>query len=407
MPFVVHVENFQSLLDVTIPVKGFTVITGTNNTGKSALMRAIRAAFQNAKGTSFIRRGTTKAVVDIVFDDGRRLRWEKGKGVGDKPTYILDGGTPIYPGQVVPEEVKNFGVRPITISGREIWPQFAPQFVGQVFLLDQPGSVLAEAVSDIDHVHQLNDALKFAESDKRSAAAELKVRLVDQSNFVSAVKKFDGLDGIDADVASIEIDHAKAEKIGKAVGVAIALKSRVDHANSAVKFLTGVLAIDTPSTHDFDQFSTVIDSINNVTMLRELHNSATDTIIKFNKYDVVDIGDDELVKAIGIVHDDYSLAVSIRDRFNATTTLVGNLSVLVPKSDDLDTSDAVFSFDALKSVVDLKDRWLSTVKLIDTLEQSHVTNERDFVTTTAEITATLGGLGECPTCGSTHVGDHE
>ena len=41
----VHIQNYQSLKDVEFEVKGLTVITGQNNTGKSACARALCGVF--------------------------------------------------------------------------------------------------------------------------------------------------------------------------------------------------------------------------------------------------------------------------------------------------------------------------------------------------------------------------
>ena len=94
----VRIQNFQSIEDLTLEIDKLTVITGSNNTGKSAIVRAIRGVFQNTRGTSFIRHGKPKSTVTITFADGQTVVWEKGRGKADKPTYILNGGAPIYPG---------------------------------------------------------------------------------------------------------------------------------------------------------------------------------------------------------------------------------------------------------------------------------------------------------------------
>lgn len=358
MPFTVHVENFQSLSDVTVAVDGFTVVSGQNNTGKSALMRAIRGAFQNARGTSYIRHGQTKSVVEITFDDGRKLRWEKGKGPGDKPTYVIDGGSPIHPGQAVPDEVRALGVKPIMVGGREIWPQFAPQFTGQIFLLDQPGSVLAEAVSDVNHVAQLNDALRFAESDKRSAAAELKIRLNDQVALEASVKKYDGLDAVDAEIVTIEAAHAKAVKIGNVIQAATALRDRLLAVQAAVAKLEGVEGIEIPD-----------------------------------------------VKTAGDLMDELEALTKLQGRMTTAKVAVGKLTGM-PDVGDLDTTEATDLWDSLQATLNLRDKLVAAQTGVLSLEGQAVEANDTFGTVTQEIDVALGDLGECPTCGTIHTGGH-
>ena len=139
----VTVKNFQSIKEAELEVNGFTVITGANNSGKTALMRAIKGAFQNTKGTAFVRHGEDRCRVEIEFEDGS-FAWEKGKG---KPAYEIDGKV-VNPGKTIPDEVSALGVRPIKAGpAGDVWPQIAPQFTGQVFLVDKHGSALAEAVA--------------------------------------------------------------------------------------------------------------------------------------------------------------------------------------------------------------------------------------------------------------------
>ena len=249
MPVRVHVQNFQSIREAEIEINGFTVVTGTNNTGKTALQRAIRGVFQNTPGTSFIREGETACQVTVDFGD-HRVTWSKGTGKRDRPTYILDGGEPLYPGQGVPEEVEALGVVPIQAGGQEVWPTIAPQFSGQIFLLDKPGSAVAEAVADVERVGQLNRALSKAESDRRAAAATLKVRTSDLVGFEVQAQKFQGLDEAVAEVKLLEDSFGNAQRLGKAVQGLTTLRERLAVARGAVAALAPAGAIQIPDSKD-------------------------------------------------------------------------------------------------------------------------------------------------------------
>jgi len=199
--FKVRVVNFQSIKDATVEVDGFTVITGPNNSGKTALVRAVAGAFTNPRGHSFVRNGEAHSTVEIDFSDGHSLVWEKGAKVN---RYVVDGKALEKVGQGAPPEIQALGMCSVEAAGRELWPQIAQQFVGQVFLIDQPGSVLAEAVADVNKVGVLNESLRLSQSDRRSAASELKVRKDDAAKHEEAVRKFDGLDE-----ALLKVERAK------------------------------------------------------------------------------------------------------------------------------------------------------------------------------------------------------
>jgi DNA repair ATPase RecN len=261
MPFKVRVRNFQSIADATIDVEGFTVITGQNNSGKSALQRAIRGAFQNLRGTDFIRYGEDKSIVEITFNDGHSLLWEKGKSKGSKPTYIIDGGKPIYPGQSIPVEIETLGVSAIQTGGKEIWPQFAPQFTGQVFLIDQPGSTLAEAVSDVNRVTQLNQALKDAESDRRSAVSESKVRQADKERLEQELVKFTNLEQVIKAYEGLEKDQEHINKLKKTIEVLLVLKQRLETNKQLVEKLSGISDIVAPSELEVLNYLDIFDDL--------------------------------------------------------------------------------------------------------------------------------------------------
>ena len=75
----VKVRNFQSIKNSEIEVRGFTAVTGANNSGKTAFCRATRGVFQNTPGTGFIRHGETECEVSVAFDDGE-ITWNTPAG---------------------------------------------------------------------------------------------------------------------------------------------------------------------------------------------------------------------------------------------------------------------------------------------------------------------------------------
>ena len=135
----IKIKDYQSIKDAEIEVDGFTVVTGPNNSGKSALMRAVSGLFRNAaleEEGSVVRHGEDKFRVEMDFGAEGKVAWEKGPKI--KPTYEVDGTT-LHPGRDVPDEIKKFGVLPIQAGGRELWPnaaqrrlaEFVSGFVGQ------------------------------------------------------------------------------------------------------------------------------------------------------------------------------------------------------------------------------------------------------------------------------------
>jgi len=358
--FRVTVKNFQSIASAVLEVAGFTAVTGTNNTGKTSLMRAVRGLLQNARGQAFIRHGKPKTSVELYFDkDGRTVGWEKGRAKRDKPTYTIDGGKPIHPGQAVPDEVRELGIRPISAGNREVWPQVAPQFTGQIFLLDQPGSVLAEALADVDRVAQLNEALRLAESDKRRASADLRVKRNDQAGLEAELEAFEGLDDAIRLVEGVEKARQQAARVGAATEGLIDLRDRLGAAAQTVECLSGVREVELPSTDD----------------------------------------------AAALLAERDSLA-ALRQRFEAVTTKVTTLTGVEAVPTDFDFDGATKVYTALQVVTGLRDRRTAAMQRVRDLEQQLADSKKAISSATAEFHEMLGGLGECPLCGSLLSHDH-
>ena len=222
--FNVRVRNFQSIRDAHVEVSGFTVVTGSNNAGKSALVRAIRGAFTNPRGHAYVRHGAEAARVDLSFSDGQTLTWEKGPRDN---RYTLNGKILEKVGAGVPPEVSRLRVEPLEAAGREIWPQFAPQFTGQVFLLDEPGSVLAEAVADVSRVGVLNEALRLAQSDRRTVALEIKAAASEVARGEGELARYGGLDALSARVVKLEEAAERIRTGGERRAALIRLRDRL------------------------------------------------------------------------------------------------------------------------------------------------------------------------------------
>jgi DNA repair exonuclease SbcCD ATPase subunit len=230
----INIKNFQSLKDTSLEVKGLTAVTGPNNSGKTALMRAVKEVFQNKGGSSFIRMGEQTSQVDIDFGDGK-VTWIKSLDKKVKTQYKINDGESIFPGREVPDEVSSLGVRPILLGGDYVWPNIASQFTGQIFLLDKPGSVLAEAVSDVERVSSLNSAMRKADSDKRNTNSKIASKKEDLINTNNQLDFYEGLDTLLGELESLKEEDVLITKHKTLLNTLIQLKNRYDDAKSRIR----------------------------------------------------------------------------------------------------------------------------------------------------------------------------
>ena len=235
MSVTVRIRNVQSIRDATLRVEGFTVVTGPNNSGKTASQRAVRGVFTNASPGPLVRHGESHLTVDLTFGDGRTVKWEKGEKVN---RYTVDGKVLSTVGRGAPAEVAALGVGEVKAGSDRLWPQIAEQFGGVLFLVDRPGSVVAEALSDVDKVGRFTEALRLAESDRRSVGAELKVRRADLLAAEQELAGFDALPTATSQVEQAEQALAEAESAGADLGVLHDLSARKQAANQELSHLS-------------------------------------------------------------------------------------------------------------------------------------------------------------------------
>jgi len=395
----IRVRDFQSLEDVSLTIDKLTVVKGANNTGKSALMRAIRGAFQNTRGTSFIRHGSSKSSVQLDFEDGHSLVWEKGTGKGDKPTYIVDGGTPIYPGQGVPDEVRNLGVRPIQVGNKEIWPQVAPQMVGQVFLLDQPGSILAEAVADVERVSQLNEALRMASSDKRLVSSEMLTRKKDDLKYVQELSRFEGLDDLWTTLGDIESLSDRTRRAGMALDLLHELRRRFLAATKAVDFYSGLEDLALPDQEEILALHDLSRDRERLSLLHEQMLRARRNVHFLFGVEQVSVPPKDALDQLTNQSALRGELVRLRDHYERTLSRVCRLEGVDKVESDVDMTSAIKLQQALKMARELQTRRSSALEMALTLESTLLSQEQELDEVTRNLQEVLGSLGSCPTCG--------
>src|SRR3990167_4522098 len=140
-----YVADYQSIEEADIELKPFTVIVGDNRSGKTALLRALRALVFNQSGSGFIRRGEPECMVEVTTEEGDVIAWGKTKTtafyrLNDKDYSKMAGS--------VPEEIQDaLGIRSIDVDATlTLTPQIARD-TEQFFLLDRSAGQAARALA--------------------------------------------------------------------------------------------------------------------------------------------------------------------------------------------------------------------------------------------------------------------
>lgn len=130
----IKIKDFQSIEEATIELGRLTVLVGPGDVGKSAILRALRAACLNDGNDDDIRHGQKKVEVALTFEDGTVIEWWKDKGKGGCYRMGREGDTAhtkefTKTGGAVPEAVAEcLGIGRIEVDANtELTPQLSDQ----------------------------------------------------------------------------------------------------------------------------------------------------------------------------------------------------------------------------------------------------------------------------------------
>lgn len=180
----VRIKNYQSLADAEFEPGALTVIVGDNDAGKSAILRALSAAFFNETGHGFITKGEETTTVELAFNDVW-LRWRKKREGG--ATYELSHLD--LNGERTPDNTQKFSK-----LGAKVPPQvekalrigridvdktltITPQIQWQdeyYFLVDKPEGQVARALAKMTKLDVVVTAQQLIRTDLKRTRADLK-----------------------------------------------------------------------------------------------------------------------------------------------------------------------------------------------------------------------------------------
>lgn len=400
----VRIRNFQSIEDSSIVIDGLTAITGTNNSGKTAAMRAIRGVFTNPPAGPLVRHGKAFLSVSLSFDDGTTIVWEKG---WEKPgkkgktvnRYHVNGHLIQSVGAGVPEEVENLGVREVKAASDRIWPQIAEQFDGALFLVNRPGSAIAEALSDVEKVGKLTSALKLSEKDNRSIKDKLKVRREDIATKETDLARYDGLELVGAMVSHLETQNSKLESEKSQILEFERLLSSLESAQTKVSWFSRFDPSVLPDSSSLIRVSKGVDKVSGLLSKLEVSKS---TLESLSGLDSVSVPDCSTIKS---QIDGFELADALNTKLSSAETKLSEytgFSVALP-----DPSPVQEDLNRLRKAVSLFKSLRSANSTLSDRSKQLEEAETELGSAKTEVESLLKELGVCPTCNTVHSSNHE
>ncbi|MGA8942940.1 MAG: AAA family ATPase, partial [Thermoactinomyces sp.] len=204
------IDNFQSHKHTEIAfTDGLNVFVGPSDSGKSAILRALRwVLFNTPRGTDFIRTGAKECKVCLVLNDGTEITRIRSHGSVNR--YVLrtpDGNEMVFQGfgNTVPEEITRVHqITPVQLDQKELVLHFGTQLESP-FLLFESNQNKAKTIGRISGAHLIDNALKKTSSDRLALAGEIRRLELEKARLEEKLKPYDNL-------AELETNYLIAEQ---------------------------------------------------------------------------------------------------------------------------------------------------------------------------------------------------
>lgn len=188
----IQLTGFQSHVDSTISVSpGLTVITGPSDSGKTAIIRAIRwVVFGEPAGDSFVNKAIGQTKVSIHLTTGTVVTKQRK---GAKTSYTLEnpGEDPmVFDKAETPEEIiKALGIVKTQFGDFETELNFAYQLAAP-FLLSEPSSAGAKVLGKLSGTEVVDMAIKAVAKDNYAANQQRLQSIKDIEKTEAALAQF-------------------------------------------------------------------------------------------------------------------------------------------------------------------------------------------------------------------------
>lgn len=230
----ISISNFQSHRDSHLELSdGVTVLLGPSDSGKSAILRAMRWLIENKPtGEAFRSHWGGDTSISLVID-GKNITRARTKKDNQ---YLIDGNSfdKVGAGDS-PQEVQHIlDIDPVSLQ----WQHDTP------FLLDESSAEVARKLNKAINLEAIDSSMTKITSMERSNAAELKTRENDVTIAEIAHRRFDGLDGLDGEMTAAENLERKLARDRTAQQGLNKLKESINRTMASLRPISQLAAID-------------------------------------------------------------------------------------------------------------------------------------------------------------------
>lgn len=209
----IRLQNYMSMNDVTINLSPvMTVITGTNNSGKSAIIAGLRSMIRNEGSDTDIRHDKDKASVSADLGPEGVMTWERARSGAKKTCYTFThNGNEIHRNEdsKTPEWMSDLGFDTQGALNIQLGTPKSP-----VFLLNRPASEQAAVLrvgKESEHSVKMQELYKAQLKGHQDTLKSSEKRLLVLKNNLDALKPLSVIRDSYA-VIKTELPRLKAEQ---------------------------------------------------------------------------------------------------------------------------------------------------------------------------------------------------
>lgn len=206
----VEIRNFQSIRKANLDFAKLNVILGNSDSGKSAVLRAVKLVAFNTSSSGFVTEGEKKSEVVLHFDNAI-VGIERGPSLSN---YTLTGERFTKAGKDVPDRVgKVLGFQSYDgKSGLHFAGQFEPPF-----LIMEAGTRVAQVLGDLTGISTLYEAVREANRRRLDANNKRKIRVVDMEGLSDKVRTFQDLPARIKEIEQVELQFKEASLLNQKI----------------------------------------------------------------------------------------------------------------------------------------------------------------------------------------------
>ena len=219
----VILENFQSYKNETIHLKpGLNLLSGTSDSGKSAILRAISFVLYNyPKKDSLIHYGESETRVTVVFSDGVKVTRIKGEDRNAILAYDAKGKEfkKEKIDTAIPDDIKELLGNPPEDEFNGLI-SYSDQF-SKMFLVDLSPTDLPRSLSNLTGIEVLEESAKQLMTNYRALEKQNRLDEKEYKNLLEEAQSYSFVNKYDKDLSDLSL---KFEKILEIESKIVALK---------------------------------------------------------------------------------------------------------------------------------------------------------------------------------------